>query len=295
MNHKREILKNYPRTGRMKNIIIKKFESDFVLKNEDILFNVNNCFNNTNTARPLDYFEQIDKGNTKNWIDKFHANKYKKLTLKGSDLVWIKEAYYTIGQFTLRFPHFYIPELENTIKTIDFPNGYYFVRTEKVSLKYGMHGVGPYTTLKKIIESMVTTVEGHTCFNPNDLECNIYLMNWVSIDTEKEFRVFVNNNMITAISTQHYYSPNKWLNSLSNEEIKDIIYGLLKYFEEHVKEKLSFMQNYTMDIALTDNGWYFIEPNSFGCNYAAGSALFHWILDHEKLHDSTCIEFRYAY
>lgn len=50
-----------------------------------------------------------------------------------------------------------------------------------------------------------------------------------------------------------------------------------------------------MDLALIgpNDSPYFIEPNSFGKDYAAGSALFHWIDDYDALHNSDIIEFRY--
>ena len=51
-----------------------------------------------------------------------------------------------------------------------------------------------------------------------------------------------------------------------------------------------------MDLSLIgpDDTPYFIEPNCFGKYYAAGSALFHWIHDHDKLHDTSCVELRYC-
>jgi hypothetical protein len=51
-----------------------------------------------------------------------------------------------------------------------------------------------------------------------------------------------------------------------------------------------------MDFALVGESLepYFIEPNSWGGDYAAGSALFGWIQDHDMLHDKEVIEFRYV-
>lgn len=63
--------------------------------------------------------------------------------------------------------------------------------------------------------------------------------------------------------------------------------------------------SYTMDIYLkgeqdqqecvTFDKWYFIEPNGFGAEYSAGSALYHWIDDYDLLNgDKDYVEFRYT-
>ena len=57
---------------------------------------------------------------------------------------------------------------------------------------------------------------------------------------------------------------------------------------------MAYMDSYVMDLALVGDTPYFIEPNPFGKDYASGSALFHWIIDHDVLHDANAIEFRYV-
>ena len=59
---------------------------------------------------------------------------------------------------------------------------------------------------------------------------------------------------------------------------------------------MNFMKNYVMDLALiySEEKPYFIEPNEYGANYGAGSALFHWIVDEKRLQDSDIIQFRYV-
>ena len=51
-----------------------------------------------------------------------------------------------------------------------------------------------------------------------------------------------------------------------------------------------------MDLALLgdNNEPYFIEANSFGKYYAAGSALFSWVYDHDTLHENNEIEIRWC-
>ena len=54
-----------------------------------------------------------------------------------------------------------------------------------------------------------------------------------------------------------------------------------------------------MDIAILEGDIpYFIEINCFGKEYAAGSSLFHWLIDEEKLYNTkneNKVYFRYTY
>ena len=72
---------------------------------------------------------------------------------------------------------------------------------------------------------------------------------------------------------------------------------ILEPFERNIRPQMrGYLSNYTMDVALCGNEshLYFIEPNGFGADYSAGSALFGWTQDHETLHDASFIEFRYT-
>ena len=77
-----------------------------------------------------------------------------------------------------------------------------------------------------------------------------------------------------------------------------LVSRLLGFYDHQVKPKLEgYLENCTLDIAYLGNGqFYFIEPNSFGADYAAGSALFEWQADYSILNNdsSQCIVFRYT-
>lgn len=145
-----------------------------------------------------------------------------------------------------------------------------------------------------MISSIVTSIEGHSCFREDDLTCNIYLLPWKNIPKFKEFRVFVYKNEITAISDQDLYAVNDWLNSKTEKEIEDLIFQIQDYFYKFIQQKLLYLENYVMDLAIVDNVPYFIEVNPFGKDYSSGSALFHWINDNEKLTNSEFVELRYT-
>ena len=282
----------------MKPVTIKRIPLDHVLAHEKILYNTNNHPYSDTELKPPDYREIIDMGNTKNWIDKFHKDNYKTIVLDKYDLTWMEKAL-QIGVNTRKFSHLFDDELAITCKKYDMPknnNNNWFIRTDSVSLKEGMYGIGPYNSFENIIKSMVSTTPGHSCFKPNDESLTIYFMEWLNIDPNKEFRIFVFQNEITAISVQHLYNINHWLNTKSDLEIEQIVQKILDYFDKNIKEKMLYMTNYVMDLALIglDETPYFIEPNSFGKCYAAGSSLYHWIYDHDTLHESDSIEFRYV-
>lgn len=280
----------------MKPITIKRYSLNNVFTNDKKLFNTNNHYLDDKLNQPNDYDSIINQSNTCNWIDFFHKDNYQVLTLDKEDLRWMKEAK-KIGVNTGKFSNLYDDELQETCKKYKerTPIGKWFIRTDKVSLKYGQYGCGPYFNIEQILKSMVSSRAGHECFDDDDI-CKIYFMKWQEINPEKEFRIFVYNNNITAISSQNIYKINDWLNSLDDNYIKSIINKILNYFNECIKDKMSYMENYTMDLALIgpDEKPYFIEPNPFGKNYSSGSALFQWIIDHDKLHDSSSIELRYT-
>ena len=291
-----------------KEIIIKRMQLDHVLSHDKVLFNTNNHWENE--QMPDDYKIVLSRSQTCNWVDKFHSD-YHLIVLDATDLNWMKKAA-KIGMITGKSSKLFEDELNDICKKYrrqweEINNNNkenfkgWFIRSNKVSLKEGEHGVGPYKDFKSIIESAVSCGSGHQFFEQEDTLCNIYLFPWLNLNPQKEFRVFVYQNEITAISDQHLYKINEYFNTLSDTQIKEMILQILEFFENNVKTKLDYLGNYTMDLGFIENTSenntdipYFIEPNSFGKLYAAGSALFSWIYDTDVLHDFESIEFRYC-
>ena len=114
-----------------------------------------------------------------------------------------------------------------------------------------------------------------------------------NLDPSREFRVFVKNREITAVSIQNLYRRNEWIESMEDSERIELVRRIVEFFDTNIKHRLDLI-DYTFDLALlTDDTFYFIEPNPFGTKYSAGSSLFGWVQDHDILHDSSSIEFRY--
>lgn len=282
-------------------LIVKTFCLTDVLANDKIKYNVNNLWKES--GKPDDYYDVLYRGNTGGWIDKFVPGVQRvQLDLRSSDFAWMKEAL-RICVHTGKFSHIFDEELDDACKKYPklippppSPEGW-FVRTDRVSLKGGKHGVGPYKDIRMIIESLVSSYAGHQCFNPDrDDVINLFLIPWIDINPMKEFRIFVYKNDITAISAQNLYSINPWLRDMPEEIKREMVSKILSHFEKEIQGKLEYIGTYTMDLALVGQSDtpYFIEPNGFGVEYAAGSSLFHWVADAEKLIDPKSIELRYV-
>jgi len=176
----------------------------------------------------------------------------------------------------------------------------WFVRSENVSLKRGVHGAGPFTGMRQIVEGLCTCEPTHTPIPPETEEgatITLYFLPWRTMKDLREFRVFVHDNTITAISQQACYSLNEWLRAKSRDEIVQLADGILDFFAKNVREPLPLSKDYTFDLALLDDDtFYFIEPNSFGAKLAAGASLFHWIHDDTKLaNKENLVFFKYVH
>lgn len=277
-------------------VVVDRLSQDHIYANMQ-LYNTNNLWADQHVARPDDYVTTIDRAMTNRWIHPDTPS----ITLDRSDVKWMAKAAH-IGMMTGRPSPLYKDELMAAVAKYEAqipdyanvsPSGW-FIRTNRVSLKNGIHGVGPYTSMKNILESCITSNSGHECVSERDVvdgapPFKLYFVGWVAI--VQEFRVFVYQNRISAISTQHYSEINDWMCKMTDAEIAhNVAHKIETYFREKLRDRLAGIvgPNYTMDIAFLENGSvYFIEPNSFGANYAAGSAAFNWVYDHDALHRET--------
>lgn len=270
---------------------IKPIELTDIQTHGDTKYNSNNHGN-----RPDDYEYIIDQSYTSKWIDLFKSE-YIKITIDNPQHIHCCKLANKVGQVTGNIPHLFMEDMEELFvhygKDI-FDGTGFFVKVNNVSLKYGKHGLGPYHNMRSIIESCVTCIHGHSPIRRNTTQLDIYLIPWVTVEPINEFRVFVYNNKITAISQQHLYSV--LYDDISIQEIPNTLTLLVDYFNNVIKYKINWISNYTYDFAIVDNTPYFIEMNCFGKEYAAGSALFHWILDEKILYNSFnhVVEFRYT-
>jgi hypothetical protein len=278
--------------NKKKDMIVERIELDDIVAKDRDRYNSNN-----HGERPDDYDFIITTSNLHHYIDKFRSN-YKTFTIDDPyELNWMKQAY-RISCQTGKFSSLYKEELEdflNKYKYINklFPSEGSFVRADNVSLKYGYYGNIPYTNLEQVIVSTVTSTMGHSPINDKTSSMIFYLFPYIKIDEDKEFRIFVHERKITAISQQHIYKKNIVANEKTVEEWCNII---VKYFNEVIRDKIVHVNSYVIDLAiLEDNTPFFIEISCFGKEYAAGSACFHWLIDEDILYGrKDKIYFRYV-
>lgn len=287
---------------------IKPIKLDDIVHYDKKKYNSNNHW--VNNSRPDDYDEVLSQTDTSKWINQF--KQFKCINISNPVwLNWLKQSNEICCQ-TGKFSQLFEDEmneicsgLEKEYEISQMFNGIgYFVRVNNVSLKYGQHKEGPYYSLKQILESVVSCIVGHTPIRLDTTDLNIYLMEWVNIFPEDEFRVFIYQNKITAISQQNLYSlllntNPKIPNHVFELEIKKKLDIIVEYFYNTLVNKVDWINSYSMDIAIVNSQAYFIELNSFGKEYASGSALFHWLLDEDILYNKfetneNIIEFRYT-
>lgn len=118
---------------------------------------------------------------------------------------------------------------------------------------------------------------------PDLYSAKIIIREWVTIPYELEFRCFVFENTLTAISQYDY---NIYLDYLVMN--RDIIKNMIKdFFYKHCQKKLTCYGNYVIDIGITAKKQqvYVIEINPFNneASNGTGGALFDWARDKQIL------------
>lgn len=277
-------------------ILIQPIDLNDVLVHNKVRYNTNNIW--INGERPEDYDLICEQCNLDKWIDKFHKS-YAVINIPIE--YWMKNAL-GFGMMTGQLSNLFKEDIDSYIKRHEtnkirelLSSNYNFVRSNRVSLKRGVHGHGPYKSLRQITESLITTDQGHTPLREkefNEGSLKLYLMEWIDMSEYKEFRVFVKDRKITAISQQSLYTSNSLLINMSPEQrdktIRNWVRIIQNYYHNVIAEKLNHINSYCIDIViLEDESPYFIEINPFGKEYSSGSSLFGWIQDEEILYGKT--------
>ena len=286
-------------------LIVESIHYDHVSQYNKRLYNSNNHW--PLEQKPVNYTETIARCNLTEWVTDFrHDGTYTILDIPIQS--WILEANW-LGQQTGQISLLYYEDLKDycaryerdptysmvfTPEALAKVGGGYFVRSNSVSLKNGIHGAGPYTNLRKIIESLITCNAGHNPMNdyqPETRTLRVYLFPW--LDIQDEYRVFVHNRRVTAISQQDLGTPHPVMAQTDEPvEYACMVAGkLLAEFARSVQPWLeqTNQDSITIDMALLGSNLdaYVVDFNPFGPEHAAGSSLFHWELNWDKLSSPT--------
>jgi len=173
--------------------------------------------------------------------------------------------------------------ITNSIK----PNQQYFIRLSGTSGK-NEKSVRPFINVTDIIKH-ITSVKlfADQEYKRDKITCLILIPWNEQIDSRYEFRIFVVNNKLTAISSQFIE-----LFQYSAEELDTIEYAL---------SNIQFLNNTPYNTFIGDTyidmdtkTCHLIELNPFGAHCGAGSALFNWAVDYDILYGKTdTVKFRY--
>ena len=266
-------------------IIFEPIPLESVKTHGETRYNSNNHW--VDNIKPPDYFTEIDKFHTSQWVNKINRPHYTIEINEESDLKFLSKVSF-LGKISGKLSSLYYDDITTFVKKYEdkydelFKNGKkYFVKCENVSLKYGHDGLIAYTNFRTIIESLITCPSGHTAIYSDTKKITIYLFDWTEMKQCDEYRVFVKDSQITCISQQFLYEKF----DLDENVIKHNITQILDSFVTLID--VTGYTTFSYDIVLIENIPYFIEPNCFGKEYAAGSALFHWIIDSDKLYGVT--------
>jgi hypothetical protein len=282
-------------------IKVTTYSRDDVFAQHKVIFNVSNIFK---TGRPpRDYVSVCNRYVTAGFIRQFHADRYHELKLTPEDLDWMKRAQLVFAQ-TGRISAIFADDLRRSCERHQtFMDGVreisdkWFIRSEDFSLKKSPYGIGPYATLEKILPAVLSCDKGHSCLRQTDKTKTLYFIPWITVEKQKEFRVFVYDGRVTAISQQFIGEVNPWLAGKTEEEQQEVCRKIYESHQTDFRQKLQYLgNNYVMDVALVgeEETPYFIEPNPFGAEYSSGSALFHWIFDADALEGRGEFELRYV-
>lgn len=164
------------------------------------------------------------------------------------------------------------------------PDGYFF-RFDSASPKDGVVGF-PVRNAAEAVRNIATSKRAMRALENG--ERSLFFANFDKTwDENREFRVFVRNGRVTAVSQYVPWRPCV-LSERSDEEVANTTRSMVRYLEEDVLPSVLPALG-TNDVvadtyACPDGTFRVVEFNSFGYWLASGSALFHWLEDRAVLY-----------
>lgn len=248
-------------------------------------FNTNNHVTNFNgeTITAEQYSQEIVKTHYTKWIHLIPHDDHIIIRLTKYEQQVLRDAC-EVGIIAHRMSKLHEEELVEISERVDnFISGNepYFLRIDACSPKDCPYD-GPVFSGLDIVKRISTSWRCHNSLKYDD-EINIILKPWRSeIDIGREFRVFVCNKRVTAISQYDSYNNHGW--EQDKDMIHDIVYKTISLYDN----TNYFYDNCVMDIYVNvQNDVELIEFNSFGMEMASGSALFEWVKDRNQLYGLT--------
>lgn len=274
-------------------------------------FDKNKWNSNNHPIKP----EEVPEGKTelehyKNEIKKTLLCNWKSLTNCHHEIVLSKNTIETlkqcipIGVLSRRRARNFKEELDDVEKEIaekwlSYPaeeGNEWFVRSDRVSPKDGIEDL-PMNSPKKLVDALATSDRFYKAINDGDNRLYFFKYDptW---NEDREVRVFVYKGKVTAISQYKWFSKG-WFSERTDVELETIAKTIINFAEEAIKvigssleskegSKEGSKESATVDLYVEDvNKVKLVEFNSFGYWQAAGSCLFHWLVDYDILYGKT--------
>ena len=206
-------------------------------------------------------------------------------------------------------------DLANEIKNehsklsqLEAPKGGWFVRTTACSPKDAQddNGAGPHRTLKDVLLALFASERVHISMGDYSKDVTVYLFPFdQDVTVERELRVFVYKNKVTAISQYDVFNSSGTFTPMTDQQLAEVARQVDTFHENEVVPRWNGSENYILDLEYVVDSLLatetantaiirMIELNSFGAEMAASSSLFHWIRDYDELYSSErlCIRVR---
>lgn len=111
-----------------------------------------------------------------------------------------------------------------------------------------------------------------------------------SCDTLCELRCFVHDGRLTAITQYDWFSPGAIFCSMDDAQLEHVAREVDSFLQRRVLPAFTEaggISSFTMDVEFVraSDEVRLIELNCFGAHLAAASGLFHWLRDHDELHN----------
>lgn len=179
-------------------------------------------------------------------------------------------------------------EIKPVLQRLDnaWTKGAWFFRFNSMSPKDGIPNCS-VTSALDTINKIITSKRAWNCMTSG--EKTIYFVRYENDwDPKREFRVFIYKRKVTAIS-QYNIGTKSMLSGKSNHDVMTLTNGIKDHLEKQILPLVCpkiGTDNVTCDLYINRNGTIrIVEFNSFGYWQAAGSALFEWIGDKNKLYN----------
>jgi len=153
-----------------------------------------------------------------------------------------------------------------------------FVRMSHKSTKDGFDKLRPLYTVEDILDALTSSVKLLKTFVDHN-QC-LFVMPWTNIDPSREYRVFIIDNRVAAVSQQHCYTSFSYSDRV--EIVRKDVDLILSYYENNRSKYIDIgYEEVTLDLYVTyDNEVRLIECNPPTLWCASGSSLFR---EHEIL------------